>query len=250
MSNVVAVPSTPANGGVSNASGIGLEAGTNNKRSERKTGKGRRRRQAAEQRRIEQQRWGQYVEDEDEDFSVVVPSPPNLRRRARRSLRRNSARDDLEEYLNGLANDDHITGVDGDLDLDLALALSFSLAEQTSTTHVAQFGRSHPSSIADMSYENLVQLESVRCVASATLVAALPVRCFKEEQAAASDEASEVCVICQGEYEHGDLQVNLPCHHGFHQACGAEWLLSYSKLCPVCKYDVTEVATTEASSSM
>lgn len=61
------------------------------------------------------------MEDEDEDFSVVVPSPSNLRRRARRSLRRNSARDDLEEYLNGLANDDHITGVDGDLDLDLAL---------------------------------------------------------------------------------------------------------------------------------
>ncbi|XP_024394056.1 uncharacterized protein [Physcomitrium patens] len=191
---------------ISNLLCTGLEAGTNNKRCERKAGKGRRRRQAAEQRRIEQQRWGQYVEDEDEDFSVVVPSPSNLRRRARRSLRRNSARDDLEEYLNGLANDDHITGVDGDQDLDLALALSFSLAEQTSTTHVAQFGRSNPSSIADMSYE--------------------------------------------GEYEHGDLQVNLPCHHGFHQACGAEWLLSYSKLCPVCKYDVTEVATTEASSSM
>jgi hypothetical protein len=210
---------------------------------------GRRRRQAAEQRRIEQQRWGQYVEDEDEDFSVVAPSPPNSRRRARRSLRRNSARDDLEEYLNGLANDDHATGLDDDLDLDVALALSFSIAEQNAIAHVARIGTSHVPVIADMTYESLVQLENVRCVASATVVAALPVCCFAKEHEAVSDEASEVCVICQGDYEHGDPQVKLPCQHAFHQACGAEWLLNYSKLCPVCKHDITDVVT-EAASSM
>ena len=49
---------------------------------------GRRRRQAAEQRLIEQQRWGQYLEDKDGDFSVVVPpTPVNTRRRARRTSR-------------------------------------------------------------------------------------------------------------------------------------------------------------------
>lgn len=49
-----------------------------------------------------------------------------------------------------------------------------------------------------------------------------------------------VCVICQIEYEEGEVQMKLPCLHKFHQACGAEWLLNYSKICPVCKHDVTE----------
>lgn len=82
---------------------------------------GRRRRHAAEQRRIEQQRWGQYVEEEDEGYSVVLPSPPNSRRRARRSSRRNCAQDDLQECLNELENDDYVTGLDDNLDLHLAL---------------------------------------------------------------------------------------------------------------------------------
>lgn len=82
---------------------------------------GRRRRQAAEQRLIEQQRWGQYLEDEDGDFSVVAPTTPvNTRRRARRTSRRNSARDDLEEYLNG-TGDDKFGAHEDELDLDVAL---------------------------------------------------------------------------------------------------------------------------------
>lgn len=85
----------------------------------------RRRRQAAEQRLIEQHRRGQFIEDEDEDISVTVAptTPVNTRRRARKSSWRNSARDDLKEYLNGtgdikfgpfLAHED-------ELDLDVAL---------------------------------------------------------------------------------------------------------------------------------
>jgi hypothetical protein len=132
MSNAVTNPAAPADAGVANASRAGLEAGTNNSRGERKFGNGRRRREAAEQRRIEQQRWSQYVEEEDEDFSVAAL--PSSRRRARRAVRRNAARDDLEEYLNGLANDDHITGLEDDLDFDMALAMSFSIAEQNACT--------------------------------------------------------------------------------------------------------------------
>lgn len=93
-----------------------------------------------------------------------------------------------------------------------------------------------------------MQLENVRCVASATIVASLPVTCFEKEQVAEFDQVVEVCVICQGDYEHGDSQIKLSCQHAFHQSCGAEWLLNYSKLCPVCKYDVTDVATVAASS--
>uniref|UniRef100_A0A7I4D1S1 RING-type domain-containing protein n=2 Tax=Physcomitrium patens TaxID=3218 RepID=A0A7I4D1S1_PHYPA len=285
MSIEVAVTAAPSNGGVANTSRIGLEAGGNNTRNERKAGKGtgvqepayspascsrgslyysetsnilnviycwypwrgRRRRHAAEQRRIEQQRWGQYVEEEDEGYSVVLPSPPNSRRRARRSSRRNCAQDDLQECLNELENDDYVTGLDDNLDLHLALALSVSITEQSSIAHVQHIGSSHVSVVADMTYESLVQLEDVRCVASSAVVAALPVCCISIEGAAPVGQASEMCLICLGEYEHGDTQVKLPCHHGFHQACGAEWLLNYSKLCPVCKLDVTESAPIEAT---
>lgn len=247
MSIEVAVTAAPSNGGVANTSRIGLEAGGNNTRNERKAGKGRRRRHAAEQRRIEQQRWCQYVEEEDEGYSVVLPSPPNSRRRARRSSRRNCAQDDLQECLNELENDDYVTGLDDNLDLHLALALSVSITEQSSIAHVQHIGSSHVSVVADMTYESLVQLEDVRCVASSAVVAALPVCCISIEGAAPVGQASEMCLICLGEYEHGDTQVKLPCHHGFHQACGAEWLLNYSKLCPVCKLDVTESAPIEAT---
>ncbi|KAG0615475.1 hypothetical protein M758_5G044300 [Ceratodon purpureus] len=129
-----------------------------------------------------------------------------------------------------------------------AAARSFSIAEENAIAHDAQIGTSHPSVIVDTTYESLVQLENVRCVASATVVAALPVCCFEKEAAAGFDQASEVCVICQGDYEPGDSQVKLPCQHAFHQACGAEWLLNYSKLCPVCKHDITDAATVASSS--
>lgn len=85
---------------------------------------GRRRRHAAEQRLIEQQRWGQYLEDEDRVGGVVAPTNPvNTRRRARRSSQRNSARDDLEEYLNGTGDDKFGPSLaqDDELDLDVAL---------------------------------------------------------------------------------------------------------------------------------
>lgn len=49
-----------------------------------------------------------------------------------------------------------------------------------------------------------------------------------------------VCAICQCDYEDADLLIKLPCTHKFHHGCGSEWLLNYSKLCPVCKHDVTE----------
>ncbi|KAG0565686.1 hypothetical protein KC19_7G007100 [Ceratodon purpureus] len=128
-----------------------------------------------------------------------------------------------------------------------AAARSFFIAEQNAIAHDAQIGTSHLSVTANMTYESLVQLENVRCVASATVVAALPVCSFEKEQAASFDQASEVCIICQDHYEPGDSQVKLPCQHAFHEACGAEWLLNYSKLCPLCKQDITDAATIASS---
>lgn len=47
-----------------------------------------------------------------------------------------------------------------------------------------------------------------------------------------------MCPICLGELVEGDSAVVLPCSHTFHENCGSEWLLQYSKCCPVCKQEV------------
>lgn len=179
---------------------------------ERKAAKGRRRRAAAEQRRIEQQRWGKYLGEDDEDFSLVQPSPPVSAGVARRRRRRN-------ERHSLPVEQDLLLELD-DPDLALSLALSLSISEGN-----------------DLSYESLVQLENVSCVASATTVAALPMCVFVKEE---TNLNADVCVICQSEYDHGDSQVRLPCLHNFHHACGSEWLLKYSRLCPVCKLEVAD----------
>lgn len=216
----------PTNATMSSAAEAVPSEGT----SDRKAAKGRRRRAAAEQRRIEQQRWGKYLdEDKDDDYAVVIaPIPPGSRRRARR-------RNDRESLHTSF---DHALEEDLDPDLALSLALALSLSSTTATdppAPIAPIG----TTLADMTYESLVQLENVTCVASAAMIESLPVCDFVKEQAG----VSEVCVICQGEYDHGDLQVKLPCSHAFHQACGAEWLRKYSKLCPVCKHDITEIVS-------
>ncbi|XP_024390293.1 uncharacterized protein [Physcomitrium patens] len=207
----------------------------------RSAGKGRRRRAAAEQRRIEQQRWGGYAQDDEEDFSVVAaPSPPTSRRRSRR---RDSVEDRREDSFD-LTRSDHLAAFDDiGADLELALALSVSFAE-TNPGFVHRTDRSFAPLIVDMTYESLVQLEDVRCVASAATVAALPV-CLPEK---VPEAVSEACVICQEEFEDADSQVQLPCSHVFHQPCGAHWLLIHSKLCPICKHDVTESAAAETTS--
>lgn len=233
MSTASAATAASGDGGAASARGAGLEAaGVRSARGEKKagSGRGRRRRAVGEQRRNEQQRWGQFVDEDEEDFRLVAPSLPNARSRARR----NSNRYGLEE--------------DDVVDPDLALALSISSAERNSLSQVEGLSAL---AIAGLTYESLAQLEDVRCVASGAVVAALPVCSFSKE--AISDVRKElaaelvVCVICQSEYDHGDSQVRLPCLHTFHQVCGAEWLLKYSKVCPVCKHDVTEVAAETTS---
>lgn len=204
---------------MSSAPASGVAAAPAGNVRERKAAKGRRRRAAAEQRRIEQQRWGKYLgEDDEDDFSLVQPSPPVSAGVARRRRRRN-------ERHSLPAEEDLLLELD-DPDLALSLALSLSISEGN-----------------DMSYESLVQLENVSCVASAATVAALPMCVFVTEELNA-----DVCVICQSEYDHGDSQVRLPCLHNFHHACGSEWLLKYSRLCPVCKHEVVDPSSSPSSS--
>lgn len=45
------------------------------------------------------------------------------------------------------------------------------------------------------------------------------------------------CSICLAEYNSGDMIIELPCNHLYHQLCISEWLLLHS-LCPLCKADL------------
>jgi hypothetical protein len=48
-----------------------------------------------------------------------------------------------------------------------------------------------------------------------------------------------ICTVCQCSYTPGDTQVTLPCRHVYHEDCIVQWLGRYSKLCPVCKTEVS-----------
>ncbi|EFJ21100.1 hypothetical protein SELMODRAFT_417741 [Selaginella moellendorffii] len=94
--------------------------------------------------------------------------------------------------------------------------------------------------------QSLVELESVKCVASPALVASLDRTVFSDGGGGGSADS---CVICQNEYVGGDNLSRLPCKHDVHEACGSEWLLNYSKLCPVCKADIATLLFLIDSSS-
>jgi E3 ubiquitin-protein ligase DOA10 len=59
-------------------------------------------------------------------------------------------------------------------------------------------------------------------------------------QSLTSDPTHRACAICQGDYALGDTLAHLPCQHAFHEACVSEWLVKYSKKCPVCNARVCE----------
>ncbi|KAH9295387.1 hypothetical protein KI387_038975, partial [Taxus chinensis] len=129
-----------------------------NSRNER-SNKGRRRRAAAEQRRIEQQRWGQYITDGEEDSAPVVPAiapRSSNRRRARRNHRNNSTlhleEDDYYEDELAFHAARPRNEICDDLELEMALSLSLSLADPTS--HLRNNDH-NGQSIVNMSYEGL-----------------------------------------------------------------------------------------------
>lgn len=218
---------------------LDVNQASRNSRSER-SGKGRRRRAAAEQRRIDQQRWGQYITDEEDECATGMAPRSGNRRRARRNNRNNPNsshhlegyyRDELAFHSNQPRNENC-----DDFDLEMALSLSLSLADPPPYSGAIEYSNQ---GTVDMSYESLVQLENVKCVAPATIVNSMPILTFdgnKSEEG--STDEMEKCAICQFEYEFGDQIISLPCTHCFHNHCGAEWLLNHSKLCPICKHDV------------
>jgi hypothetical protein len=53
------------------------------------------------------------------------------------------------------------------------------------------------------------------------------------------DERTLWCSICMESYVSGDVQLQLPCGHIFHQACAEQWLCQ-NETCPLDRRDVFE----------
>ncbi|XP_057837216.1 E3 ubiquitin ligase BIG BROTHER-related isoform X1 [Cryptomeria japonica] len=227
-----------------NASGqLNTNPVARNLRNER-SNRARRRRAATGQRRIDQQRWGQYITDEEDDSASALPTVP------RSSNRRRTRVNHQNNYAHHLQEDDyyedehafHATrqrdGIYGDFEFEMALSLSLSFEDSTPNSGNPDYSNQ---SIANMSYEVLVQLENVKCVASVNVVRSMLDITFKGKKSAQGFiNEEEKCAICQCEYEQDEHIISLPCTHCFHHSCGSEWLLDYSKLCPICKLDVTD----------
>jgi hypothetical protein len=47
-------------------------------------------------------------------------------------------------------------------------------------------------------------------------------------------DAERVCTVCVEKITYGDLVRQIPCGHGFHQACIDKWLLHQRSTCPSC----------------
>ncbi|KAI3905340.1 hypothetical protein MKX01_040031 [Papaver californicum] len=49
-----------------------------------------------------------------------------------------------------------------------------------------------------------------------------------------SEEETEICTICQDEYENKDKIGTLDCKHEYHEDCITQWL-GQKNVCPICK---------------
>ncbi|KAM0007462.1 putative chromatin regulator PHD family [Helianthus debilis subsp. tardiflorus] len=48
------------------------------------------------------------------------------------------------------------------------------------------------------------------------------------------EKEKEICVICQKEFEAGEICYTLECGHWYHKECINEWL-NHKSLCPICR---------------
>ena len=86
-------------------------------------------------------------------------------------------------------------------------------------------------------YENLVDLEDVRLVASDADIRSLKIECVTKGH----DQEASSCSICLSEFAIGDSIVQLPvCKHFFHYSCISRWLTDYKNTCPSCRSSVFE----------
>lgn len=137
-----------------------------------------------------------------------IPRPLNPRRRSGF---------DLGERRSGGEADERLE------DVELALAISLSMAESevpSDTANPFAFGE-------ELTYNQLSELEDVKVPADPGVVNSLLV----------ASEPGE-CSVCKEDYQAGEGSKELPCGHAFHSECIGNWLLHYSKRCPICKHEL------------
>jgi len=87
-----------------------------------------------------------------------------------------------------------------------------------------------------------------KCVVAANTVS--HTFCSRADRVGPADRHGR-CVICLENFKDGDCMRSLRCFHTFHQSCVDTWLEG-SRLCPICKQDITGspwTATEAAASS-
>lgn len=71
-----------------------------------------------------------------------------------------------------------------------------------------------------------------------TLAMTLAAKPSSESPGDSVDAAPRQCMVCLEDFQAGDRLRVLPCFHRYHSGCVDNWF-SRSRLCPVCKHDVT-----------
>lgn len=186
--------------------------------------------------------------------SYEGPKPPGTRRQQRKASRRALAasgaaasREEIDDYFDFQysrpsqslprttghwpAHSSSFRSSAEQEEFELALAVSLSLSDSGSEGSARAIQRTLQ---GDLSFENLVNLEDVSRTLEPATIDSLGIATRMETP------CDEVCPICLGEFVEGDMALELPCSHTFHMACASEWLLQYSKCCPVCKQEVCE----------
>jgi hypothetical protein len=124
-----------------------------------------------------------------------------------------------------------------------------SLAPQSRSRSRPRQARPPVHSLTDadlQDYDQMVALENVVVGLSPSLLRQLEASSFRFSPTSSTpssrgSENTHECPICLSAFAVGDHVLALPCLHVFHCDCVVPWLRR-SKLCPVCKRDVAELA--------
>ena len=88
------------------------------------------------------------------------------------------------------------------------------------------------SRIDSMSYEELLELENKMGSVSKGLKQSQIDQLLSEVFTESKNESDQSCIICQNDFQKGNIIRRLACNHIFHKDCIDSWLLN-NKTCPI-----------------